>query len=459
MSCVRVRQLISESYDRRLSQAERLEVAEHLRSCLACARFERSLRSGLEDVKRLPEIAPSPALWEAVHTQSALNPGLTPARVLRQAGGMLGAAVAVALVAALTIFLFQNHGGPSPSKNPGIASGTLASPTAHPAVTTAIAIQSPFVDAATVTPTPAPAGTPSAVPSPIATSPAIATASASPTPEVDQQTAEQTVVGYFHAINEKDYATAYGYLGSNLQQLQAPADFINGYNGTDHDTLTITDTQPADSGQVIVVMVLDAKQTDGSVRHYHGQYVVGYEDGRAKIVDAAVAEDVPASPTPSADASVPNCQTRNLAATADYQGATGSMAGSIIVTNTGAEACRLSDVPKVRILDPNVQALTIDQKTMSVDGNLQPVTLLPGQQASLFFVWSNWCPPGTLETTSASPVAGGVSFQVALASDGDTLTAAARHEDGKPVSLLPRCDAPGAASTLSVGTFKAYPAP
>jgi Protein of unknown function (DUF4232)/Putative zinc-finger len=461
MSCDQIRHLISESYDRRLSPAERREVAEHLRSCLACARFARNLRTSLERITHLPEIAPSPALWEAVHTQSALKPGLTPSRLLRQAGGMLGAAVAVALVAALTIFLFRNHLAPSTSNNPIVASGTLASPTEQPALATAATAPSPFVAASTATAAVALTVPSTPVPSPSATSAAIATstAAASPTPVVDEQSAEATVNGYFDAINSKDYATAYGYLGTNLQQQQAPADFINGYDGTDHDTLSITGTKTGASGEVIVVIVLDAKQTNGTIRHYHGEYVVGYEEGRLRIVDASVVEDLPATPTASPDASLPVCLPTSLAATADYQGATGSMAGSIILTNTGTEQCRLEGVPQVQLRDRSGQVLAVDQKTMSVDGNEQPVTLSPGQQASVFFVWSNWCPPGTPETSAASPIPGGISFQVTVVGNKGAIIAPAQHEDGSTVALLPRCDAPGATSTLAVGPFTAYPAP
>ena len=460
MNCNRIQQLISESYERRLSPKERIDLDRHLETCPACARFERMLRTGLDGVERLHEIAPSPELWETVHTRSALGPGVTPGRIARQAAGMFGAAVAVALVAALTIFLFQNHGGTTTnsSQQPQIAAGSIASPTATAGITTALAQQSPFIAVATPQATATPLASGKITPSPSPTRMSITMATPSPVPPVDENTAEETVVGYFHAINLQDYAAAYGYLGSHLQQQQSLSDFTKGYVGTQRDTLTITSTKADRAGNRVVVIVLDARQTDGTVRHYHGEYVVGHEESVAKIVDATVVEDVATpTPTPSADSSAQQCTAADLSATAGYQGATGSMAGSIVFTNTGSGPCTLQGTANVQILDENGHIMTTVQKTMTLDGSETPVTLQPSGQASLFFVWSNWCPPGVAETSAASPVPGGVSMRVTLGDDQSMLNVAVRHVDGGSGTLVPRCDAPDSDSTLSVGFFKAYP--
>ncbi len=274
---------------------------------------------------------------------------------------------------------------------------------------------------------------------------------------VDEKTAGATVVGYFHAINLKDYATAYGYLGSAMQQDQSLSDFSQGYAGTKHDTLTITGTKPDQTGQVTVVIYLDAEQADGSVRHYHGEYIVGFENSQPKIVDATVTEEIPASPTPTPASPAQACPADKLSATAGYQGATGSMAGSIIFTNMGTQACSLHGTAGVKILDSSGHEMATKQTTMSLDGSDQPVTLAPGGQAYLFFQWFNWCPAGSAVTSAASPVAGGVSFQVTLPGSQGSIMAAASGPDGPPATLLPRCDAPDQSSSLSVGTFKAYP--
>lgn len=466
MSCDRVRRLISEGYDRRLSTTERVEIAEHLPTCAACERFERALRSSLDGVSELPEIAPSTQLWERVHTRRAMMPGVTPSRLARQAAGMLGAAAVVGLVAVLTIFLLNNSAGTNTttSDRPGIAAGAIGSPAATSAITSALVQQTP----ATPAPSPSPSSAVSSIP--IATSsaetmPSIAAATPSAqtvdaTPRaVDEKAAEDTVVGYFHAINVRDFPTAYGHLGSAMQQNQSLADFTTGYAQTKHDTLTITATKPDQSGQVVVVIYLDAEQTDGSVRHYHGEYIVGFENGVPKIVDANVTEDLPATPTPSVDSSAAGCLADNLSATVDYQGTTGSMAGSIIVTNTGNDPCTLLGTPFIKILNSDQQEFAVDQKTMNLDGNQRQVTIAPGQQASLFFVWSNWCPAGIAETSSAAPMTGGVQFQVALPDGRGQTTATAKRPDGTLNTLVPRCDAPGQTSTLSIGRFKPYPAP
>jgi hypothetical protein len=470
MNCDRIRHLISEGYDRRLTGSERMEIADHIQSCAGCARFERTLRSGLDGVSHLPEIAPSPELWEAVHTRTAMAPGLTPTRLAKQAGGMLGAAAAVALVAVLTIFLLSNHiaGNQPPANNQvEFAAGTSASPTASAPVASSFMEQNPATSRTPSTSAASPNATEATTPATAVTAEATASvASVAPptetavpaTTKVDEQTAEDTVVGYFHAINLQDYAAAYDLLGSALQQNQSLTNFTSGYAGTKHDTLTITAMKPDQSGQMVAVIYLDAEQTDGSVRHYHGEYVVGYEGDTAKIVDATVSEDVPATPTPSPEETVKACRAANLSAQADYQGATGSMAGSIILTNTGSGACVLRGTPKMQLLDGNGQPLKTEQKTMTLDGTEQAVTLEPGQQASLFFVWANWCPAGTAETAAASPIDGGVSFQVTLPHDGGSFTVAAKRSDGTPDTLVPRCDALDRASTLSVGSYKSFPA-
>ena len=465
MDCERVRHLISDGYDRPLSSTERGQIVQHIDSCAGCARFERALRSGAEGIGHLADITPSAQLWEQVHTQAAVMSSVTPSRLMRQAGGMLGAAVAVVLVAALTIFLLNNN-APSTTKTDhpaGFAAGTSASPSASSPATSAFAQQlapnsppSPFAGTPVSSP-PVSSASSVTVPATGVATPFASTAV--PTViAVDEKTAESIVVGYFHAINLQDYSTAYDYLGSALQQQQPLSDFTSGYVHTKHDTLTITGTKPVSTGVVVVVIYLDAEQTDGSIRYYHGEYVVGYENGKPKIVDATVTEDLPATPTPTPDYTAMRCKADSLSATAGYQGATGSMAGSIILTNTGTEPCSLQGTAQVKLVDSYGQELVTEQKAMSLDGIDQLITLKPGQQASLFIVWANWCPPGTPETAAASPMAGGVSFQVTLPDGHGVLTAKAMLGH-KSDTLVPRCDVPGQSSTLSVGTFKDFPAP
>ena len=277
------------------------------------------------------------------------------------------------------------------------------------------------------------------------------------TPPVDEKTAEDVVVGYFHAINVQDYQTAYDYLGSVMQQDQSFKSFVGGFSQTQHDTLTITSTKLDDSGGRIVDIYLNAEQNDGSVRKYHGNYVVGYENGSPVIVDATVEADVDATPTPSATGAPTICAASDLSANASYQGATGSMAGSIIFTNTGTDQCALQGTADITLVDANSNKLPIVQKMMSLDGSERQVTLDPGGQASLFFVWSNWCPEGTAETATASPISGGISFLVTVRDSGGTLTVPVKTSGSTNDAIPPRCDAPGRDSSISVGMFKPYP--
>jgi len=472
VSCDHIRQLISESYDRRLTAIERLQISEHLQTCQSCARFDRALRAGVEGVVHLPDVTPSPWLRDRVHTEAAMRPRMTPGRIAQQAAGMLGAAAVVALLAVVTIFLLNNHIGTSPDKTPQIAAGTNPTSTTMPttpgAVTRSFAPMSASPQAATTATAAAGSGTATAESStPIAqsapqtpTAKLTATSSPSPiatTPVVDEKTAEEVVVGYFHAINVQDYTTAYGYLGSVMQQDQSLKSFVSGFQSTKHDTLTITSSKADDSGVMIVNIYLEAEQTDGSIRHYHGSYVVGYEDGAPRIVDATVVEDVDSTATPTATRAPAACVASSLSAKAGYQGATGSMAGAIIFTNSGADQCTLQGTADVTLVDANGDKLPINQKMVNLDGSEQPVTLDPGGQASLFFVWSNWCPAGTTETSSAGPIAGGLSIVVTLHDSRGSLTVPVVSAGSAIDVLPPRCDVPGRDSTISVGTFKTFP--
>lgn len=463
MDCDHVRQLISEGFDRQLTVNERALIAEHTRGCASCARFQHALRSGLDGIHRLPEIVPSASLWERVHTETSSSPAMTPAGVMRQAAGMIGAAAVVALVAAITIFLLNSHSPGSSNKQPQIASGTLGRSTASQTVVSVFNKQPSATPDETVASISA-IGTSTVAPSTPQPSISVASATqfapdaaASPT-TIDEQTAEQTVVAYFHAINLQNYASAYDYLGTSLQQNQTFNQFASGYTQTKHDTVTITTTKENHLGQFVVTIYLDAEQNDGSVRHYHGNYVVALEHGAAKIVDASVVWDNPVTPTPAATTPVAACRSTDLSITAGYQGATGSMAGSIVLTNTGTKPCTLQGTAAVKILDSTGVPLQLEQTTMSLNGTDQPVTVAPQGQASVFFMWSNWCPVGTNAGSSARPITGGVSFQVTLPSEDRALVTRSTIGTGHN-SIVPSCEDPSQPSTLSVAGFEAYPMP
>ena len=105
--------------------------------------------------------------------------------------------------------------------------------------------------------TSAPPGSTSSAPS----SPAKQTTSQAPAGPV------ATVQAYIAAINAHDYLKAWNLGGSNTHK--SYQQFVQGYNGTQHDTLTILSV----FGNVVTAR-LSALQTDGRVKTYQGTYTV-----------------------------------------------------------------------------------------------------------------------------------------------------------------------------------------
>jgi hypothetical protein len=87
-----------------------------------------------------------------------------------------------------------------------------------------------------------------------------ATAVGPPSPAV-------TVQSYFSAINDHDYQRAWALGGKNTGQ--SYASFVQGFDETADDNVTILSV----TGGVVTVR-LDATQTNGTVKHFHGTYTV-----------------------------------------------------------------------------------------------------------------------------------------------------------------------------------------
>jgi hypothetical protein len=112
--------------------------------------------------------------------------------------------------------------------------------------------------------------TPPASTSSAASSPANKTSSAPPTtsPPVNPAAGPRaTVEAYFAAINAHDFQKAWNLGGSNTGQ--SYQQFVQGFNGTQQDTLTIQSV----SGNVVTAG-LSALQTDGTVKTFQGTYTV-----------------------------------------------------------------------------------------------------------------------------------------------------------------------------------------
>lgn len=137
------------------------------------------------------------------------------------------------------------------------------------------------------------------------------------------------------------------------------------------------------------------------------------------------------------------CHAEDLRAGANYQGATGSLRGAVLLTNGGAAACDIVGQPQLRILDARGDVVTESAPTMST---LAALTLGPGELAAVGFVWRNYCrtpslPPFTLRITLTT----GARLDVT------------QNRYGEPFGGSPRCDAPSAPSTLTVDSPRLIP--
>jgi hypothetical protein len=153
----------------------------------------------------------------------------------------------------------------------------------------------------------------------------------------------------------------------------------------------------------------------------------------------------PRSPAPARPAAVPPgtpaCKAGRLGTTAGWEGATGSLVGSVRFTGRGGAVCALNGYPTIQLLDQHGRVLPT---RMGRYGRSQATGVLvrPGAAATVRFRWSNWC----------GPQPGLVGLRVTLPGGGTLVPTIA---GGTPRELTARCDAPGAPSSLSRGPFAA----
>jgi serine/threonine protein kinase len=94
-------------------------------------------------------------------------------------------------------------------------------------------------------------------------------ASAAKTPASAALGPAATVRAYYAAINAHNYHWAWTLVGGTKTQTTDYNGFVNGFNGTQSDQVTIVSV----SGNVVTVK-LAATQTDGTVKNYEGTYTV-----------------------------------------------------------------------------------------------------------------------------------------------------------------------------------------
>ena len=163
------------------------------------------------------------------------------------------------------------------------------------------------------------------------------------------------------------------------------------------------------------------------------------------------------APSPTPPAAIGACTINELVVEfRGWNGATGSLVGSIAFANRSSLPCTLEGTPRVRLLNASGRALPVDVRTLDVGRSTRTVVLAPGNarlpapgvalrpgQASLLLVWSNWCgEPPDLARIAIAP-GGGSEFTVA---------ATLHRIDGRLIA--PRCDEPTVSSRLGVGSFE-----
>jgi hypothetical protein len=143
-------------------------------------------------------------------------------------------------------------------------------------------------------------------------------------------------------------------------------------------------------------------------------------------------------PAPVAPRTDRPCAAGSLRAELGLQGATGSLAGGVVFTNRGPRPCSLLGPVRAQLVGGRDRAgvrLRAAPAEPSQPGVPHPWlrALRTGDSAFLRIWWSNWC--GRPRPAALGVAVGGLSFRL-------------------PLQGTARCDAPGAASTLSVGPLE-----
>jgi hypothetical protein len=147
---------------------------------------------------------------------------------------------------------------------------------------------------------------------------------------------------------------------------------------------------------------------------------------------------------PDVSASLPACTAQSLRVNASLQGVTGAMAGGIRVWNRGVVTCRLGGAPEVVLRTRRGRELVRSGSEATVLPRRKAVGRIePGESAFAFVLWRNWC--GRWPTSGRARYHRRLVFDVTLGSGVRLVVPGATGR--------PRCDLPGARSSLSVSPF------
>jgi hypothetical protein len=164
--------------------------------------------------------------------------------------------------------------------------------------------------------------------------------------------------------------------------------------------------------------------------------------------------DAPPSPSPTPEPTpdprtLPACTSDDLVlSVGGWAGATGSLAGVASVLNLTPASCTVRGKPDVELLDDRGIAIAHAAGDPASGSDL--VVLPPGGIARVTIVWGNWC---------GDPPARPLQVRVSLPTGRETLLAAVDDTASGSAAAPPRCDSPGAGSSLGVPLAFAPPEP
>jgi len=137
----------------------------------------------------------------------------------------------------------------------------------------------------------------------------------------------------------------------------------------------------------------------------------------------------------------PACHASNLTATYDWQGATGSLLGSVRLTNHGPTTCSLSAYRGIKVIGRDGTVLPV-RDLVEPPTSAPPVLLGVTGTATVNVQWQEWC-----EATNPTPVTLAITLP-----DGSVVTATNDGQNG--LNQTPRCDVPNLPSTLYDGPVR-----
>jgi len=156
------------------------------------------------------------------------------------------------------------------------------------------------------------------------------------------------------------------------------------------------------------------------------------------------------TPEPTPDpATFPACPIDHLVLIAGgWGGATGSAAGFAQLVNLSGQNCRVAAPAEAALLDANGSRIAVSTELVGgLSSNRDLVAVPAGGVLGAIVVWQDWCgrPP-------AMPLSLTLSFVDPPSHFPRSLKAEIRTPEG---TIVPRCDSPGADSTINVAPFEA----